>query len=75
MQLLMGMNGIAATGHELVETKGRRACRERSFLAGERQFLRTHNRGPKPSDVWSSYRTGSLRRTPQPMSTFTEESW
>ncbi|MDF0664933.1 MAG: hypothetical protein P0119_02535 [Nitrospira sp.] len=40
MQPFIRMREISATRHELVETKGARAPRERSFLVGERRLQR-----------------------------------
>lgn len=75
MQLPIRVNGISVTGHELVEAKGPRMDRERSFLTGERRLPR-HSQQRLQVKRWSgSYRTGSSRRTSQTMSRFVEDSW
>lgn len=74
MQLPIRVNKNPTTAYDLAETKGSRADRERSFLSGGGRLSGTHSRGSKPSDGWTSSRTGSSRPTPQTMSTFLEGS-
>jgi len=75
MQPFIRMREISTTRHELAETKGPRADRERSFLVGERRLPRQSLQRVHAKRWLAFYRTRPSRCTPQTMSTFAEDSW